>query len=75
MAEFEDTRIIGAMDEYGPNKTGYAAIVDPEQTELNQAFLRYRGISKLDVIAGRQRFCWITSVLLAMWAGAKTSKP
>lgn len=55
MAEFEDTRIIGAMDEYGPNKTGYAAIVDPEQTELNQAFLRYRGISKLDVIAGRQK--------------------
>ncbi|HEY6530649.1 MAG TPA: alginate export family protein [Cellvibrionaceae bacterium] len=55
MAEFEDTRIIGAIDEYAPNKTGFAAIVDPEQTELNQAFLRYRGISKLDVIAGRQR--------------------
>lgn len=55
MGEFEDTRIVGAIDEYGPNKTGYAGIVDPEQTELNQAYLRYRGISKLDVVAGRQR--------------------
>lgn len=55
MAEFEDTRIIGGLDKYGPNKTGYAGIVDPEQTELNQAYLRYRGISKLDVVAGRQR--------------------
>ncbi|HMW46713.1 MAG TPA: alginate export family protein [Marinagarivorans sp.] len=55
MAEFEDTRIIGAFDEYAPNKAGFAAIVDPEQTELNQAFVRYRGISKLDVIAGRQK--------------------
>jgi hypothetical protein len=55
MAEFEDTRIIGAFDEYAPTTAGYAAIVDPEQTELNQAFVRYRGISKLDVIAGRQK--------------------
>jgi hypothetical protein len=55
MAEFEDTRIVGAIDEFAPNKTGFAGIVDPEQTELNQAFLRYRGISKLDVMAGRQR--------------------
>jgi hypothetical protein len=55
MAEFEDTRIIGAQDEFAPARAGYAAIVDPEQTELNQGFIRYRGVPKLDVSLGRQR--------------------
>jgi hypothetical protein len=37
------------------NPYTYAAIVDPERTEINRAFLRYRGISKLDMSLGRQR--------------------
>ncbi len=30
------------------NPYTYAAIVDPEQTEINRAYLRYRGISKFE---------------------------
>lgn len=62
-AEFEDTHILGGQDEYAPHgfvnekRTGYtrALIVDPEQTEINQAYIRYRGVPKLDITAGRQR--------------------
>lgn len=37
------------------NPYTYAPIVDPEVTEINRAYLRYRGISKLDLGLGRQR--------------------
>jgi hypothetical protein len=63
MLEFEDTRALDGN--YAPedkdgslpasNPYNRAAIVDPEQTELNRAYLRYRGISKLDLALGRQR--------------------
>ncbi|MDB6063186.1 MAG: hypothetical protein JWM78_3289 [Verrucomicrobiaceae bacterium] len=63
--EFEDTHVVGGKDQYSPedknsakpatNPYDYAAIVDPEQTEINRAYIRYRGISKLDLIVGRQR--------------------
>ena len=63
LLEFEDTRALDG--EYAPDDTNSslpatnpydrAAIVDPEQTELNRAYLRYRGISKLDLALGRQR--------------------
>lgn len=64
LLEFEDTRVVGD-DDYAPedrngalpatNPYDRAPIVDPEQTELNRAYLRYRGISKLDLALGRQR--------------------
>jgi hypothetical protein len=63
LLEFEDTRALDG--DYAPedksdslaaaNPYDRAAIVDPEQTELNRAYLRYRGISKLDLALGRQR--------------------
>lgn len=65
MLEFEDIHVINGMDHYSPETTDstkpasnpytYAAIVDPERTEVNRAFLRYRGVSKLDMSLGRQR--------------------
>lgn len=65
LVEFEDTRVVGGVDGYAPEDRNSslpasspydrAAIVDPEQTELNRAYLRYRGISKLDLALGRQR--------------------
>lgn len=65
MIEFEDIHTVGGKDNYTPEYTNpakpannpydYAAIVDPERTEINRAFLRYRGISKLDLNLGRQR--------------------
>jgi hypothetical protein len=63
LLEFEDTRAVDGnyapedTDSSLPAATPYnrAAIVDPEQTELNRAYLRYRGISKLDLALGRQR--------------------
>ncbi len=63
--EFEDTHVINGEDNYAPENKNpalpatapydHAAIVDPEQTEINQAYLRYRGVPKLDVAIGRQR--------------------
>ncbi|HSB97810.1 MAG TPA: alginate export family protein, partial [Spongiibacteraceae bacterium] len=65
LLEFEDTRVVGGRDDYAPedknsklpasNPYDRAAIVDPEQTEINRAYLRYRGVPKLDVAVGRQR--------------------
>lgn len=61
LIEFEDTHALGGMDDYqvppppAAPASGAAIIADPEVTELNRAQLRYRGISKLDLIAGRQR--------------------
>ena len=63
--EFEDTHTVGGKDEYSPEHKNpakpatapydYAAIVDPERTEINRAYLRYRGVPKLDMGLGRQR--------------------
>lgn len=57
LLEFEDTHVVGGKDNYKPETTtpNYAAIVDPERTEINRAYLRYRGVSKLDLGLGRQR--------------------
>lgn len=37
-----------------PPASGYAIVADPDGTELNRFQLRYRGISKTDLILGRQ---------------------
>lgn len=73
MVEFEDTHKIGGMEDYQlPPPPAFvraneAVIADPEQTELNRIQLRYRGVSKLDMILGRQRLTldnqrWIGAV-------------
>jgi hypothetical protein len=53
--EFENTQVLSSESDYAPETAGYAAIVDPRVTEVNRAYLRYRGISKLDLGLGRQR--------------------
>jgi hypothetical protein len=53
--EFENTTILNGEDDYAPETTGYAPIVDPDGTEVNRAYLRYRGVPKLDLGLGRQR--------------------
>jgi len=64
LVEFEDTHALGSMDRYqpplppAPDQTGNAVVADPEQTELNRVQLRYRGISKLDLVLGRQRLMY-----------------
>ncbi|HVK98738.1 MAG TPA: hypothetical protein VM553_02960 [Dongiaceae bacterium] len=64
LIEFEDVHALGGMDTYQlpappvPANTGDAVIADPEVTELNRAQIRYRGISRLDLIAGRQRIMY-----------------
>jgi hypothetical protein len=37
------------------NQTDYATVADPDATELNQAFLKYKFMDNLTGIAGRQR--------------------
>jgi len=39
-------------------QNGDAVIADPEQNELNRVQLRYRGVSKLDLVLGRQRIVY-----------------
>ena len=64
LVEFEDIHALGGMDQYQPPAppipaaTGDAVVADPEQTELNRVQLRYRGISRLDLVLGRQRLMY-----------------
>ncbi len=54
LVEVEDVAIVGA-DDYAPETGGYAAIADPDETELNRAQITYTGIENLTLTAGRQR--------------------
>ena len=61
MGEFEDTRIVGNVDNFAPHMTGYPVIADPEVTELNRAAVRYTGSDALDGLVatyGRQRIIY-----------------
>ena len=53
--EMSDTRVVAGMGEYAPNEVPNAKIADPALTELNQAYLSYKPLEGLEVIAGRQR--------------------
>lgn len=58
LIEFEDTHTVLGEDDYAPETTqtpAYAPIVDPQVTEINRAYIRYRGVPKLDMGYGRQR--------------------
>ncbi|HEY9135591.1 MAG TPA: alginate export family protein [Pseudomonadales bacterium] len=48
LAEFEDSRVVAAMDDYNNSlgfHTQYSVIADPETTELDQAFVQYKSDS------------------------------
>lgn len=58
MVEFEDSRIVGGVDDYTVGPTGfkvgeYSVIADPETTELDQAFIQYKN-DTATVKLGRQ---------------------
>lgn len=55
--EFENISIVGAEDyNSGTNgKTGYAAVIDPKGTEVNQAYLSYAALPATLLKYGRQR--------------------
>lgn len=63
LVEFEDVHALH-IDDYQPpappipTPSGQAVIADPEQDELNRIQLRYRGISRLDLVLGRQRIMY-----------------
>jgi hypothetical protein len=55
--QFEDVRVVGndAYNDGGANGvTDRAAVVDPEGSELQQAYLRYRGLPRTQLLLGRQ---------------------
>lgn len=55
--EFEDVRAIGP-DDYNSTANGkgqYPVVADPEETELNRAWLRWRPNDDADIKLGRQR--------------------
>lgn len=55
--EFEDVRAIGP-DDYNSTANGkiqYPVVADPEDTELNRAWLRWRPAAAADLKLGRQR--------------------
>jgi hypothetical protein len=55
--EFEDSRVLAGFDDYnntnGLNGGVYSVIADPETTELDQAFIKYKG-DKFTATIGRQ---------------------
>jgi len=58
MIEMEDVRIVGGIDEYTVGPTGfnpgtYSVIADPESTELEQGFVKYKN-NTLSAKFGRQ---------------------
>ena len=61
MAEFEDVRSVFGVDGYqvpGGSNPPNATILDRDVTEVNRAFIRYRGVSRLDLGYGRQRIIY-----------------
>jgi hypothetical protein len=58
LAEFEDVRTVGGVDDYAPHRPGFAVIADPEVTQVNRAFLRYQGDGGVDLGLGRQRIIY-----------------
>lgn len=58
LAEFEDVRVVGGIDDYVPSRPGHAVIADPEVAQVNRAFLRYQGDAGLDLGLGRQRIIY-----------------
>jgi len=58
MIEIEDTRVVGGFDEYTVGPTGfnpgvYSVIADPEHTELDQGYIKYK-TDTLTSTLGRQ---------------------
>ncbi len=55
--EFEDVSVIGnaQYNSTANGKTAYPVVADPEDTEVNQAYLKYTGLAGLTLIGGRQR--------------------
>jgi len=61
LGEFEDIHTLLGMDEYAPETVqvpAYATIQDRSVTEVNRAYLRYRGVAGLDLGYGRQRIVY-----------------
>lgn len=55
--EFEDLRAVGP-DDYNSTangKAGFPVVADPEDTELNRAWLRWRAMDTAEIKLGRQR--------------------
>ncbi len=56
--EADDIRRIGTNHSYNDTRNGITSrpnVVDPEGTELNQAYLQYTGFTGTDIKVGRQR--------------------
>lgn len=54
LGEFTNTSTLG-LDNYSPEKAGYATIADPTGTDVNRISLRYVGFENTDLGLGRQR--------------------
>lgn len=55
-AEIEN--VVDIMDDYNSTRNGksqYSVVADPDETEINQAFLSYKGLPNTEIKAGRQR--------------------
>lgn len=55
LIEMEDISVVGPYDDYAPESPGYSVVADPEETELNRAYIKYSGIEGLSLAIGRQR--------------------
>lgn len=55
LGEFVDVRALLGVDDFAPERPGFAVIADPATTEVNRAALRYQGVPGLALGLGRQR--------------------
>lgn len=57
LVEFDDVRHVGSarFNDTRNGKTIYPTVLDPDGTDLNQAFVRYTGLKDGDITLGRQR--------------------
>lgn len=53
--DMEDIRPVFGQDHYAPETLGLPTIADPQNTELNQAYIGYTFLTDAKVQAGRQR--------------------
>lgn len=58
LAELIDVRTLFGVDDFAPQRPGFAVIADPPVTTLNRGHLRYQNGSGLEATLGRQRIVY-----------------
>lgn len=58
VVELTDNQPAFGVNDYAPEKSGYAVVADPERSGIDRAFLAYSGVDGLTLAGGRQRIIY-----------------